>query len=253
MCVVFHGTYPTDNIYMIYYDILCLIQVLFPYINKLLQSPGQNMVVPNVSRLLWWSFHHCWWKRPGKRLEMITTNQDSGSYSYHTYHNIRMQRDFHWINWFTKPQQKNTFGYLAGHPPLFFPPKKRSYFQQKLSKLVRYLAAESLSNRIRQCLRLPLQLVAPRWYQLIADSKRFDDATKTYRYIHRFTCATCFWVFRTPYNTICIYIDKQDSVRQSLSFPACPTKLCPALAGFKQLHYFSMCPTLRITSTASET
>lgn len=50
-----------------------------------------------------------------------------------------------------------------------------------------------------------------------------------------------------------IYIYKQDSVRQSLSFPACPTKLCPALAGFKQLHYFSMCPTLRITSTASET
>ena len=189
MCVVFHGTYPTDNIYMIYYDFLCLIQVLLPYINKILQSPGQNMVVPNVSRLLWWSFHHCWWKRPGKRLEMSTTIQDSGSYSYHTYHNIRMQRDFHWINW--NKTTKNIWLRGWTSPP----PKKTSYFQPKISKLVRYLAAESLSNRIRQCLRLPLQLVAPRWYQLIAGSKRFDDATKTFRYIHRFTCVTCFVSF----------------------------------------------------------
>lgn len=125
MCVVFHGTYPTDNIYMIYYDILCLIQVLLPYINKILQSPGQNMVVPNVSRLLWWSFHHCWWKRPGKRLEMSTTIQDSGSYSYHTYHNIRMQRDFHWINW--NKTTKNIWLRGWTSPP----PKKTSYFQPK--------------------------------------------------------------------------------------------------------------------------
>lgn len=107
-----------------------MIQVLFPYINKIIQSPGQNMVVPNVSRLLGWSFHHCWWKRPGKLLEMITTNQDSGSYSYHTYHNIRMQRDFHWINWFTKPQRKNTWLLGWTSPPLF-PPQEKELFSTK--------------------------------------------------------------------------------------------------------------------------